>query len=356
MSGISQRYEAERFAASNQFAFLLWLRAVRGKRLAGWSDVVRWAAEDGVGFQDAMWDFAGVIGVKGSALSFAENVLRHGGEREALVWRTRDGARTALTRDRLRAEVAACAESLRVAGIGPDDGVGGWAPDSPVGVSAFLGANAIGAVWCFVLSRDSDLPRCRLRGSRSSATEAALPKLTVGKKMLELFSSGPANGGEWQFVRRPPNAPLAFLADGTADQQETLLSHLCEILFRADVKPDDRVLCAAPTEGRGSIWLASLLMTGATVIVADGPQSHPDIAALARIAREEGAKILAGPSTWIELARPIATLEEGSLRFHVVGGEESAAYSETPPLLRALLRTGARGGPEPRSQREAPPG
>jgi hypothetical protein len=321
MSGISGRCEAERFAASNLFAFLLWLRTARDKRLAGWPEVARWLEEDRAGFQDAMWDFAGVIGVKGAALSFAENVLRHAGEREVVVWRRRDGARTAFSRDRLRAEVAAFAASLRAAGIGPDDGVGGWIPDSPVGVAAFLAANAVGAVWW------------------CSATGVPSPKLEL--------SDTADRGAAREFARRPLSAPLAFLADGSTEEQAALLSHLCEILLRADVKPDDRVLCPAPTDGRAWIWVASLLMTGATLILAEEAASHPDPSALARIMKEEDANVLAGPFAWIERARPIGALAPGSLRFHVIGGEaceESVASPETPPLLRGLLRSGTRGG------------
>lgn len=48
----------ERAAASNANAFLRWLRAVRGRDLAGWPQLWRWWVEDLAGFWDALGDYA----------------------------------------------------------------------------------------------------------------------------------------------------------------------------------------------------------------------------------------------------------------------------------------------------------
>ncbi len=227
------RAEAERFAASNLFSFLLWLRLARGRTLADKAALAAWAAEDPDGFADAFWDFARVIGEKARALSFAENVLRHRGGRAAVA-----GRGGALSRDGLRDKAASFAAALRAAGIGPGDAVGGWVPDDPEGVAAFLGANALGAVW----ASEADEAQFRLEQGDVAELAAAHRGAALG------------------FVRRPLAAPLAILGGGVVARQEAFLGNLRDILLRAEVRPDQRVV---PEPAVGWLWGVTVLATGA---------------------------------------------------------------------------------------------
>ncbi len=233
------REEAECFAASNLFAFLLWLRLARGRWLADQAALGRWEEEDPGGFADAFWDFARVIGERGKALCVAENVLRYGGARETLV-----GPRGCVfSRERLSEETAAFAAAYRAAGIGAGDAVGGWAPDDPESVASFLGANAVGAVW---------------------ACEPSAARFRVAKGEVAAARRGAAVG----FVRRPLAAPLAIFAGGGVARQEAFLAYLRDILLRAEVRPDQRIVPdREPGWQPGWLWGIAALATGASVVL-----------------------------------------------------------------------------------------
>jgi hypothetical protein len=219
------REEAERFAASNLFAFLLWLRLARGRWLANQAALERWEEADPEGFADAFWDFAGIIGERGRALSLAENVLRQGGARETL-----------------REETAAFAAAFRGAGIGVGDAVGGWAPEDPEEAACFLGANAVGAVW----GCEPGAAQFRLATERNAEFAAAHRGAPLG------------------FVRRPLAAPLAILPGGSVVRQEAFLAYLRDILLRAEVRPDQRIV---PDREPGWLWGIAALATGASVVL-----------------------------------------------------------------------------------------
>ena len=227
--------EAEQLATSNLFAFLLWLRLARGRALADAAALQRWVAVDPDGFDDAFWDFARVIGEKGRALSLAENALRHRGGRAAVA-----GCGGGFSRERLGDEAASFAAALREAGVGPGDAVGGFVPESPLGIAAFLGANALGAVW---------------------ASEADAAHLRLEKSAVAGFARL-HRGAALAFVRRPLAAPLAILEGGAVARQDTFLGHLRDILLRAEVRPEQRVT----VDGERWLWGLAALASGASLV------------------------------------------------------------------------------------------
>ena len=83
----------------------------------------------------------------GARLSFPEHLLRHNGDRTAIIFRGENGARRELNFDELRDEVAAFAAGLRNAGIGKGDRVVGFLPNCPEAIIAMLAATSIGAIW-----------------------------------------------------------------------------------------------------------------------------------------------------------------------------------------------------------------
>ena len=82
----------------------------------------------------------------GSRVSYAAHLLRHSGDRPAIVFRGENGARRELGFDALRAEVAAAAAGLRQLGVVKGDRVAGFLPNCPEAVIAMLATASIGAI------------------------------------------------------------------------------------------------------------------------------------------------------------------------------------------------------------------
>ena len=84
---------------------------------------------------------------EGATLNFASHMLRHVGADAAIVFCGEDGARRAISRDELRAEVASIAAALRAEGVRSGDRVAGFLPNCPEAVIAMLATASIGAIW-----------------------------------------------------------------------------------------------------------------------------------------------------------------------------------------------------------------
>jgi acetoacetyl-CoA synthetase len=143
---------------------------------AGFSyeDLYRWSVEHPERFWASVWRFCGVVSasdgppdevVRGgdrmappdpvlgprwfpaARLNFAENLLRWGDDREALVSWTEEGRRSVLTHRELRREVSRIAAALRSQGVSVGDRVAGFMPNVPESVVAMLATASIGAIW-----------------------------------------------------------------------------------------------------------------------------------------------------------------------------------------------------------------
>jgi acetoacetyl-CoA synthetase len=147
-------------------AFSSWLAARVGTPLKDFEAVHRYSTADPGAFWSALWDFAGVVGEKGSApyvtdpgkmpgarffpnakLNFAENLLQTQGGGTAMVFWGEDKVKRRLTWDGLRAEVAKAGGALREAGVTAGDRVAAILPNMPEGVIGALAAASVGALW-----------------------------------------------------------------------------------------------------------------------------------------------------------------------------------------------------------------
>jgi acetoacetyl-CoA synthetase len=153
----------ERMARSNMAAF--------GGSGSTYDALYRWSIAEPAAFWDKVWRTHGIIGERtshvvhgldrmappdpdlgptwfpGARLNFAENLLRYDDSRPALIAWTELGPRQTLSFSELRAEVSACASSLRSAGIIPGDRVVGFLPNCPEAVIAMLATTSLGAIW-----------------------------------------------------------------------------------------------------------------------------------------------------------------------------------------------------------------
>ena len=95
MAEILHTPSRERTITSNAWAFLHWLRTTRGTDLPDWPALQRWSANDGPAFGAAIAAFARLPDAP-------LRLVRHAGQREALVLRRADGERIAQTWDQLQ--------------------------------------------------------------------------------------------------------------------------------------------------------------------------------------------------------------------------------------------------------------
>ncbi|WP_428263846.1 acetoacetate--CoA ligase [Haliangium sp.] len=156
----------ERIARANLTAFMQRVEADWGVSVGDYASLYAWSIEHIDRFWSSMWDFAGVVGERGSGpvvvapermpgarffpeakLNFAENLLAGAGDGDAIVFRGEDGRVSRLSRDQLRARVAGLARALAGDGVGPGDRVAGFMPNLPETVIGMLAVASLGAVW-----------------------------------------------------------------------------------------------------------------------------------------------------------------------------------------------------------------
>jgi acetoacetyl-CoA synthetase len=152
---------AERVAAANLTRFM---EAV-GRKGHSYAELHRWSIDDRASFWNAVWDFCGVVGEKGSRvledgdrmpgarffpdarLNFAENLLRRRNGTDAIVFWGEDKVRRRLSWEELFDQVARLAQALAEEGVGVGDRVAGYVPNMPEAVIGMLATASLGATW-----------------------------------------------------------------------------------------------------------------------------------------------------------------------------------------------------------------
>jgi acetoacetyl-CoA synthetase len=154
-----------RIADANLTRFMTFA-AARGATADDYEALYGWSIAEPAAFWETLFEFAGVIGDRGSGpvlldgdrmpgarwfsgtrLNFAENLLCGPDAEPAIVFRNERGARRELSWRELRAETARIAAGLRADGIGPGDVVAGFLPNLPEAVIAMLATASLGATW-----------------------------------------------------------------------------------------------------------------------------------------------------------------------------------------------------------------
>ncbi|MDJ0928576.1 MAG: acetoacetate--CoA ligase [Gammaproteobacteria bacterium] len=289
-----------------------------------------------------------------SRLSYAEHLLRHSGDRAAIVFRGENGARRELSFDQLRHAVADCAAGLRAAGIEKGDRVVGFLPNCPETVVAMLATSSVGAIWTssspdfgasavidrfgqtapkLLFCADGYCYNGKQIDSRPVITQilAGVPSIE-STVLVDFIANGagaasPTGSRRWdEFL--VPGSPLEFepmhfddplfilYSSGTTGVPKcivhgvggTLLQHLKEHVLHTDVGPQDCFFYFTTCGWMMWNWLASGLASGATLMLYDGSPFYNDGQILWDIAEQEGLTIF-GTS-----AKYIAALEKAGLR------------------------------------------
>ena len=316
----------------------------------------------------------------GARLNFAENLLRHDDERDAVVSWNERGRQQRLSHRALRREVAAAAAAFADLGVGPGDRVAGFLPNLPETIIAMLAAASLGAVWSScspdfgangVLDRfgqirpkllicadgyryagkaiDS-LARVREVCAQLPGIERVIvvpyldprPDLAAlpGALRWDELLAGHRGADQPVYLRLPFDHPLYIMySSGTTGLPKcmvhgaggTLLQHLKELVLHTDLGRDDRLFYFTTCGWMMWNWLVSGLAAGATVVLFDGAPLTPP-AILWHLAAEERVTVFGTSAKYLALAEkeglvPARTHDLGALRAILSTGSPLAPAS-----------------------------
>ena len=313
----------------------------------------------------------------GAQLNFASHLLRHSGNKAALIFCGEDGARRELSRDELRDSVARLAKALRDVGVEKGDRVAGYLPNCPEAVIAMLATASLGAIWSScspdfgsagVIDRFGQIepkvlfaPNAYLYNGKTCDTRATtvdvvqsipsvlktiiVPFLDSVPVALDLpnaiaWDDFLAASAELAITPVPFNHPLyVMFSSGTTGVPKcivhghggTLLQQTKEHVLHTDVAEDDTLFYFTTCGWMMWNWLVCGLGTGATVLLFDGAPFFNNGRILWEIAEREGISIF-GTS-----AKYISALENTDVR---------PIRDFNLPRLRTILSTGSPLAPE----------
>lgn len=354
----------------------------------------QWSVDQPQAFWAAIWDFCGVVASRrydaivehvdrmpgaewfpGARMNYAQNLLRFGDDRTALVSVNDRGRRSTLSYKQLALVVGRAARALKAAGIKPGDRVAGYLPNIPEAVVGLLACASLGAIWTScspdfgalgVLDRFGQIePRALIsvdgyidNGRRidilprvqklreeicSIETLVVVPNLEPPHVDLgalagaiawdEFLESVPA--GPPEFAQLPANHPLYILySSGTTGRPKCivhkaggiLLKHLSEHVLHGDLTRDDRLFYFTSTGWMMWNWLVGGLGCGCTVVLYDGAPLGPKVDVLFDLAERERLTVFGTSPKYL------STIEKVRLE---------PAKTHDLSALRAILSTGA---------------
>ena len=144
--------------------FMRWL-VQRGVECEDYNTLYDWSIMDKQAFWSYYWDFAGIIGHKGSVilengediehavwfpearLNFAENLLQYHADDTAIYFKAEDKLAYSLSYTELHQQVASIAAWLKKQGVRQGDRVAAYMANIPETVVAMLAATSLGAIW-----------------------------------------------------------------------------------------------------------------------------------------------------------------------------------------------------------------
>ncbi|KPF55167.1 acetoacetate--CoA ligase [Rhizobium sp. AAP116] len=348
--------------------FMQWCGDRLGRSFADYDDFHRWSVEDRAAFWSAVWDYCEVIGEKGglalsdgddmlkarffpeARLNFAENLLAHAGEGDALIFRGENKVADRWSWSRLTATVSRLQQALSAMGIGEGDRVAAMMPNMPETVALMLAVTSLGAIWSScspdfgdqgVLDRFGQIePKLFVacdgywyNGKRQDVsdkivavaakldvpvlvvpyagdTAALIERLPDGRSFEQFITDFSVKDIEYR--RLPFSHPIYILfSSGTTGVPKcivhsaggTLLQHLKEHRFHCGLEAGERLFYFTTCGWMMWNWLVSGLACGATLCLYDGSPFYPDGNVLFDYAATEKFAIFGTSAKYIDAVR-----------------------------------------------------
>ncbi len=315
---------------------MIWLRTTQRGAFDSYAELWEWSVRDLDGFWMAVWHYfdlqsdvaprAAVLDqtmprtewFPGVELNFAEQALRTGGSRAAIIGCSQTRPTTRLSWDELADAVGRARARLVSIGVGRGDRVASYMPNIAETVIAFLATTSLGAIWTScppefgataVLDRLRQVePRVLFvvdgyrYGSREISRSAEVAEIRAGLASLDAvvqvpyldagaIESGTENWDDFMssepvlaFERVPLDHPLWIVySSGTTGPPKAivhghgaLLGYLTSLSLHADLGPDDRFMWFTTTGWIMWNYLVSALLVGSTIVLFDGDPAFPD--------------------------------------------------------------------------------
>ena len=389
----------DRIAGANLTRFIAEVNRRHGLALEGYADLWRWSVENLEPFWMAVWDFCGVkapsrgnrVLAEGDKMpgarffpdarfNFAENLLQHRDDGDAIVFWGEDKVKRRISRRELHDTVSRLQQALTAAGVKEGDRVAAFMPNMPETVMAMLACASLGATFTSAspdfgvqgvvdrfgqvepkvlfccdgyyyngkvvetLTRVAEftkqLPTLqRIVVVPYIGTSPPASRLPPHAQALSEFVA-PLSARDIEFRPVPFNHPLYILySSGTTGVPKcivhgaggVLLMHLKEHLLHCDVKPGDRVFYFTTCGWMMWNWLVSALAAGATLLLYDGSPFVKRGNILFDFAQAEGMTHFGTSAKFIDAAAK--------------AGVDPVATHKLP-ALRAMLSTGSPLAPE----------
>jgi acetoacetyl-CoA synthetase len=348
--------------------FMAWCATREGLSFADYDAFYAWSIEDRASFWSAVWDYCGVVGDKGDValaddgdmlkarffpraqINFAENLLAHAGDGDALIFRGENKVSDRWSWSRLTATVSRLQQALAAMGIGEGDRVAAMMPNMPETVALMLAVTSLGAIWSScspdfgdqgVLDRFGQIePKLFIacdgywyNGKRQDVadkivnvaakldvpvlvvpyagdTAALLARLPDGRSFDQFIADFSVRDIEYR--RLPFSHPIYILfSSGTTGVPKcivhsaggTLLQQLKEHRFHCGLQAGEKLFYFTTCGWMMWNWLVSGLACGATLCLYDGSPFYPDGNVLFDYAADESFAIFGTSAKYIDAVR-----------------------------------------------------
>ena len=354
----------ERLKNARLTAYMAWLQKTRGLTFADYNALWQWSVDELEAFWASIWEYYDIkasapykqvlkerkmprtVWFEGAHLNYAEHALRHAvGDQPAIIFESELRARTEISWDELKRQVAALANALKKLGVKPGDRVVAYMPNIPHTVVALLAVASIGAIWSSaspdmghvsVIDRFRQIePRVMLAvdgyryGGRDFDRRAIVREIlshlpTVEKLVLVPYldpatdiaqfpqamawADAMATPGPLEFAQVPFDHPLwVVYSSGTTGMPKpivhghggTVIETIKANDLHLDLVPGDRFFWFSSTNW--IIWnlMVNTLLSGCTIIQYDGNPATPDMGRLWDLAARTETDVFGASAAYI---------------------------------------------------------